>query len=280
MTKRKKLLIAAGGVLLAALASLLLFLFLGGKDTPQVSETPENTQQQAPDPTSGVQPAPDRPEDTQPAVTTPPPADLPASVVIPGNTKDNTLSFPCTVPGHQLMIEKLAPYTGLFVEDGSNTQRADVAMILIRNQGEKPLEYAQIAVNYEGETLEFQLSALPAGAAAVVQERNGKAVPGSQALEAKVLAVQRAEMSVADQLSVTDNGDNSLTVENRTDTIIPSARIFYKYHMDAEDVYVGGISFTVKLDALPAGEKTVIRPSHFRSGTSRVVMAQVYDTVE
>lgn len=44
-----------------------------------------------------------------------------------------------------------------------------------------------------------------------------------------------------DQVRVTDNGDNSLTVTNLTQEPIVCVRVFYKYYMEDLDVYVGGL---------------------------------------
>ena len=204
---------------------------------------------------------------------------LPPVVEIPDPKPEETgLQFPCEVPGYNLKIEKLAPYNGLYVEDGSNVQVTDVAMLLVSNNGDKPVEYTEITVTFANETLYFQITALPAGAKLVVQEKNGKSVPSDTPQKAEALVVRRAEMAVAPELSVTDNGDNSLTIKNLTDETIPMARVFYKYYLANEDMYVGGIAFTVRITQLKANGSVTVQPSHFASDTSRIVMASTYDS--
>ena len=206
-------------------------------------------------------------------------SDVPPVVVIPDPDKEQPgLQFPCQVPGHDLKIEKLAPYEGLFVEDGTNVQVTDVAMILIHNTGKDALEYTEITVNFAQETLVFQITALPAGERMVVQEKTGKSVPAGEPVEATALVVHRAQMAVAPELTVTDNGDNTLTVTNLTDQVIPTARVFYKYYMEKEDLFLGGIAFTLRISNLQANSTMVVQPAHFISGSSRVVMALIYDT--
>lgn len=85
-------------------------------------------------------------------------------------------------------------------------------------------------------------------------------------------------MSLSDKISVVDNGNNTLTIKNLTNEMIPTVRVFYKYYMTDEDVFVGGIAFTVRLTRLAAGATITIQPSHYNSATSRVVMTQVYDS--
>jgi len=212
------------------------------------------------------------------------PPDLPPSVELPVEKDPQTgesagIKFPCTVPGYALVIEKLAPYNGMYVEDGSNGNVQEVAMLLVHNNGDFPVEYTQITIQYENASLEFDISALPVGETLVVQEKNGKAVPEGNALSASAMVVQRADMQMsADKISVTDNGDNTLTVRNLTDEVIPTVRVFYKYYMKDENIFVGGIAFTVRIIRLAAGESITVQPSHYTSQTSRVVMALTYDS--
>ena len=206
-------------------------------------------------------------------------SDAPPVVVIPDPDKVQPgLQFPCAVPGHDLTIEKLAPYAGLFVEDGTNAQVTDVAMILVHNTGKDALEYTEITVKFAQETLVFQITALPAGQRMVVQEKTCKSVPAGEPLEATALVVHRAQMAIAPELTVKDNGDNTLTVTNLTDQTIPTVRVFYKYYMEKEDLFVGGIAFTLRIINLHADSSMVVQPAHFISGSSRVVMALTYDT--
>lgn len=202
-----------------------------------------------------------------------PPEDLPPTVEIP------VLTFPCQVPGHGLTIERIAPYTGLFVEDGTNMLVEDVAMLLVKNTGTQAVEYTQIGIKYGEETLLFDISALPVGERIVVQEKFCKKIPEADPSSANALVIYREEMSATnDQVSVVDNGDNTLTIKNLTDEMIPTVRVFYKYYMENEDVFVGGIAFTVRLTRLAAGASITIQPSHYNSTTGRVVMTQTYDS--
>ena len=213
----------------------------------------------------------------------PPPEDLPPTVEIPVVTDPETgetgISFPCEVPGYGLTIHRLAPYSGMYVEDGTNANVTNVAMLLVSNHSDYPIEYASIAVQYGDETLTFDISALPKGEKMVVQEKTGKAVPDGKAQQAQALVVRRANMEMSrDQVEVVDNGDNTLTIRNLSGKLIPTVRVFYKYYMKDEDVFVGGIAFTVRVTNLGADSSVTIQPSHYSSETGRVVMVLTYDT--
>ena len=219
-----------------------------------------------------------RPDDIGPINPVPgvpviPPEELPPTVEIP------VLTFPCKIPSHGLTIERIAPYTGLFVEDGTNIQVENVAMLLVTNTGKQSVEYTQICIRYGEETLLFDVSALPVGERIVVQEKYCKPIPQGDATSATALVIYRPDMAVTnDKVSVVDNGDNTLTITNLTEETIPTVRVFYKYYMENEDVFVGGIAFTVRLTRLAAGASITIQPTHYNSTTSRVVMTQTYDS--
>ena len=248
----------------------------GTKPTEGSEETKSTEGDKETQPTEGD-------KETQPQETMPLPEELPPTVTIPPETDPESgeqvgIQFPCQVPGYDLVVEKLAPYSGMFVEDGSNANVSDVAMIMVKNQGDYPIEYTQITVEYADQTLSFYISALPVGGRMVVQEKEGKKVPNGEALSATAMVVRRADMEMSEGvISVTDNGDNTLTVENLTDKTIPTVRVFYKYYMEDEDIYVGGIAFTLRLTRLPPHAKRTVQPSHFTSAYSRVVMVLTYD---
>lgn len=213
-----------------------------------------------------------------------PPEELPSTVVIPPEKDPQTgeelgVSFPCQIPGYDMTIEKLAPYNGMFVEDGSNANIKNVAMLLVENNGDYPVEYTQIRVMCGQEELLFDISALPAGEKLVVQEKTGKTISESKATSASALVVRRANMEMSEsKVQVVDNGDNTLTVKNLTSETIPAVRVFYKYYMEDEKLFVGGIAFTVRISRLGAGASMTIQPSHYTSQTSQVVMVLTYDS--
>lgn len=227
----------------------------------QGTETPDPTEEQLPPP-----------EEQPPAVEIPPEKD-------PQTGEELGISFPCQIPGYDLTIEKMAPYNGMFVEDGSNANIENVAMLLVKNNGDFPVEYTQIRVVCGQEELLFDISALPAGEKLVVQEKTGKTILASDATSASALVVQGADMEMSEsKVQVIDNGDNTLTVKNLTNETIPTVRVFYKYYMENEQMFVGGIAFTVRISRLGAGTSVTVQPSHYTSQTSRVVMVLTYDS--
>lgn len=205
---------------------------------------------------------------------TPRPTQRPASdVTVPVDPA--ALTLPYAIPGCSLQVEQLFSYDGIFVEDGSDTDAAGIAAVLLKNTGSTAVEYAEVTVTCGGRDLLFKASAVPAGAEIVVMEAGQAAYAEGTVTAASAVVAERDTLEMSQtQVQVTDNGDNSLTVSNISTQDLAIVRLFYKYYME-EGVYVGGIAYTAKLDGLKAGESVQVTPSHYASGYSRVVMVRV-----
>ena len=203
----------------------------------------------------------------------------PVTPTQPTTPPKTVLYLPYTIPGTNLVVQRIAPYSGMFLEDGSNDSVTDVAMILLYNGGTEAVEYANITMVYDYGTLKFTASAIPAGGQAAVQEINRSGLVGGSLLSCTAEAATMPGMELQqDRIRLVDNGDNSLTVTNLTDTDIVTVRIFYKYYYKDQAAFVGGITYTAKLSNLKAGESVTITPSHYASNGSAVVMVRTYDT--
>lgn len=285
---RLKILVGVLCVVLLILAAVVALILDSRSPDPifgifQTEPTTSTEDTQDPtDSTGGPSQGTETPDPTEEQL--PPPEEQPPAVVIPPEKDPQTgeelgISFPCQIPGYDMTIEKFAPYNGMFVEDGSNANIKNVAMLLVANNSDYPVEYTQIRVMCGQEELLFDISALPAGEKLVVQEKTGKTISESKATSASALVVRRAQMDMSEnKVQVVDNGDNTITIKNLTSETIPTVRVFYKYYMEDEKLFVGGIAFTVRISRLGAGASITIQPSHYTSRTSQVVMVLTYDS--
>ena len=191
------------------------------------------------------------------------------------------LTLPYSIPGSSLVVRGIASYDGIYLEDGSDEEISGVTVMLLQNAGDTEVEYASVSVSRDGTALQFDASALPAGGTVVVQEKNKTPFQeGNYAdCSATVAEISGFEMS-EDKVQVEESGEQSLTVTNLTDEDIPAVRVFYKFYMEDEGTYVGGITYTAKITNLAAGASQTITPSHYVQGSSRVMMVRTYDTVE
>lgn len=188
------------------------------------------------------------------------------------------ISFPYDIGDTGLTLKKLGSYDGIYIEDGSDTQVSNVCVILLENTRDTVAEYAKVSLVLEGRTLTFEASAIPPKATVVVQESQKAAWSEGTCYSctADVARLDAFQLS-QDQVKVEDNGDGSLTVTNLTDQEIPAVRLFYKFYMPEEDVYVGGIAYTAKITGLAGNASVTVTPSHYVSGSAKVLMVRTYD---
>lgn len=175
-------------------------------------------------------------------------------------------------------IRALGGYDGLFIEDGSDAEVANVLALQFTNNGSEVIQYAEYAFQTGGETLRFKLSDLPAGSSVVVLEANRRQYDSSEVLKLtdRVVATTPELTFASDQVLIVDNGDSSLTLMNLTDETLPVVRVFYKYYYDEEDVFVGGITYTAKGRSIPAGGSVTIYPSHYVTDGCVLMGSAVY----
>ena len=206
------------------------------------------------------------------------PTSVPSSVPTTPTTVAG-ISLPYTIPGTGLVVEQIAPFDGIYVEDGSNADIKGVAMILLRNMGKKDIDLATITMNYGNLTREFVVSSLPKGMSIVVQEKNKNAMATGVLTSCVASVIESSsdiQLTYVD-ISVTENSDNSLTIRNLTQQDMPSIYLFYKYFIVDQQLLVGGITFTVNVTDLKAGASITIKPSRYLTGASQIVMIQTYE---
>lgn len=82
------------------------------------------------------------------------------------------LTLPYNILGSGLVVRGISSYDGIYLEDGSDENISGVTVMLLQNAGETEVEYASVSVSRDGTPLQFEASALPAGATVVVQEKS------------------------------------------------------------------------------------------------------------
>lgn len=225
--------------------------------TEEATEPPETTKK----PTSPPPPKP----------TNPPATELP----------EKKISFPYSIPGTNLVIQKLDSYDGVFLEDGSDRDVTGIAAMVIKNTGSTGVEYAKITLTQGDRELVFTVAGLCSGAQAVVQESSAAAYQKANYQECTAEVAELASFEMSESLvKVTENTDGSLSVTNLTQQTIPCVRVFYKFCLTPGSAYVGGITYTAKLTDLAPGQTQEVTASHYASGYSEVVMVRTYETAE
>ena len=179
---------------------------------------------------------------------------------------------------YQVSIRMLNPWTGAFWEDGSDDAVIDCLAMQFRNDGDRPIQYAEYTFSAGEETRVFRFTDLPPGQSCVVLETNRAAYADQQPLRPSERVVASVDaLPRSEALLLVDNGDNTISIVNRTDREISRARVFFKFYYEQEQTFLGGITYTAEAEQIPANGSVTIAPPHFESGVSVFLGSGVYE---
>ena len=177
-----------------------------------------------------------------------------------------------------ITIQRINGYSGIFIEDGSDKEVTNVAAIEVKNTSNKPLEFAQIQLYNGSKKLVFDVSTLPANSSAVVMEKNKASFNSSKGVTyGGTTAGYINSLEKASSIKCKKVKNNGIEVTNTSSKNIPCVRVFYKYK-SSEGYYVGGITYTAKVEDLKAGASQTIYPSHFASDGGEIMMVKAYNS--
>lgn len=177
-----------------------------------------------------------------------------------------------------ITIQRVNGYSGIFIEDGSDKEVKNVVAIEVKNTSNKPLEFAQIQLYNGSKKLVFDVSTLPANSSAVVMEKNKTSFNSSKGVTyGGTTAGYVNSLEKASSVKCKKVKNNGIEVTNTSSKNIPCVRVFYKYK-SSEGYYVGGITYTAKVEDLKAGASQTIYPSHFASDGGEIMMVKAYNS--
>ena len=177
-----------------------------------------------------------------------------------------------------ITIQRINGYSGIFIEDGSDKEVKNVAAIEVKNTSNKPLEFAQIQLYNGSKKLVFDVSTLPANSSVVVMEKNKASFNSSKGVTyGGTTAGYVNSLEKASSIKCKKVKNNGIEVTNTSSKNIPCVRVFYKYK-SSEGYYVGGITYTAKVEYLKAGASQTIYPSHFASDGGEIMMVKAYNS--
>ncbi len=180
--------------------------------------------------------------------------------------------------GQGLVITHIAPYTGSYMEDGTNEVISDVLMVILENNSEEDLQYARILLDYGQTTAEFPVTNIPAGARVVLLEKSRMPFASDDPDQARVADVLFMEqMPMYPELYEISGEKGSLTVKNISDQPI-TGDIYVYYKNSAQDIFYGGITYRAKIEGglLPGETKQTIA-AHYNPTGSTILMVSYSD---
>lgn len=201
-------------------------------------------------------------------------APLPADVAAQAEAAAQQSGEPERILNNSLEITEIGEYTGLYVEDGTDEAVSGVLMMKVKNLTAEPVQYARITLAQGSEMATFDISVLPAGATAMVIEKNRMAYSAEfETAQAECLHLAGFDKALSlqeDKLEI-QLLDGALNITNISGQDIDQTIVLcYKNISDGE--YLGGIAYRIKLeDGLKAGEVRQIMASHFHQPGSELL---------
>lgn len=187
-----------------------------------------------------------------------------------------------------ISIRRLNPYTGKFLEDGSDDDVTNVLALQFRNDSAQAVQYAEYVFDVNGKDVIFRLSDLPVGSSCVVFALDRHPYNADEVLKLKSRLVAAVDalhpnddsiMYVVSDEMIDGELTPTVTIQNLTDQPIPVARIFYKTYYAEQDTLVGGITYTFEVRNIPAnGSSGPLSSEHFSSQMSYITGYGVYDS--
>lgn len=169
-----------------------------------------------------------------------------------------------------ILLEYAGSCDGIFYEDGQNQEKEQVFSLILTNVAEDTLEVMQLWIEDEnGESYQFQVSALPTGGAVLAQELSGKEFrkDGKYKIVRDNFGFLASDAGVAD-LEIQEV-DDKIYVTNTGGEPMESVQLLYKNWLGGY-AYPGGIAYRIGLESIGAGETLEITAEHYKAGESRV----------
>ena len=185
-----------------------------------------------------------------------------------------TISFPYTIPGTSLVIRQISSYSGYFIEDASDREVSGIAAIVLTNNG-GDLDFAGIGISQGERNLAFSGSQIPAGATVIIQEQTGAAFSNDPYYSATATVTPAVLDRAEEYVKTEDNGDGTFFVINISEKTLPEVKVFFKNYLPEEDVYVGGITYSITLNDLEPDTAVEVTASHYDVRYTRFVKISI-----
>lgn len=178
--------------------------------------------------------------------------------------------------GYGLRLTGMVAASGNFPEDGSDDFLPNMFCITVQNTNTKMLQTARIRLTVNGQAYTFEMNSIPAGGTVRLYEKDRASAPVSfHSFDAEcdyAIFFENTPTLGEDQLQLTVQ-EQGITVKNIGDENIEKEIIIY-YKSVRNGVYVGGITYRVRLASLKAGDEATVYATHAHEGYSEVMFVE------
>lgn len=173
----------------------------------------------------------------------------------------------------EVEMVSLFPYTGAYVEDGSDEECTNIAAVTVKNNSDKAWQILSFEVMAGGGTYNFTVTALMPGMTLTVLERDKKTLPtGAQATYFGITqSGEYAVMpSVHEDMFEAQVYNGIMNLKNISDRDMENDVFVYYKNKDASG-FLGGITYRVNFGKLKSGELSQRPSAHLKQGNSEIL---------
>ena len=182
--------------------------------------------------------------------------------------------------GYELYMTDIGKYTGIYMEDGMDELVSGVLMLVLKNNGEQDIQYAEITIPVGEETARFTMSTLPVGESVVLLESNrmqyekevdySAIIPKIEHLAYFQGSVNKQEDKL--EISIVDGAINVKNISG--ENISGNITVYYKNA--AQDIYYGGITYRITVEGgLKADELRQVMTKHASDTGSKIMFVTI-----
>lgn len=154
-----------------------------------------------------------------------------------------------------IYITDISPYSGVFVEDGSEDITENIISVTLINESEKSYQLFDFSLTIGGEDYNFSVKTLLSGSAVTVLEKDKKLMPKSTdeivSLVTDLIYFEN-EPSVYSDVFEISGAESIINVKNISAQDAENVTVYFKGVSDEN--FFGGITYRVEVGTVPAGQ--------------------------
>lgn len=170
---------------------------------------------------------------------------------------------------HDIRICELSPYTGSYVEDGSDEYVENILMMVLENEGEDNIQFGNIIIN---DQYVFEFTTLLPGDKVMVLEKNRSIYAEDIKIESAVLkqaALFSEVPSLHEELLEITTENGMLCISNISGTEFSGGKLFYKNVVNEH--FLGGITYFSTIPKLQSNQSVKLSADHYEEDRSRLL---------
>lgn len=205
-------------------------------------------------------------------------ADIEAITGYAEDSKQELLELPYAIGDTGLEITSIGKYTGLYTDNGENTEVTDILGLVVKNTSDKVVSYSSIQFEYaKDKQCTFNATNLPSQQS-VLLFTSVKPVQYDDVKKLELIdsmAVPADSLPMVEGVGV-DCKDGEFIVTNHNKEDVGDVYIIFKNTIDG-NVYLGGITYSVEVFDLKGYETRKVPAENFDAEKSVIVAVQNYE---